>query len=67
MANAEDPTDPAVMDRWLPYLSPNDCEAGLRLAAVMVEAGMMGEAEAAEWTARLRAWKAAHMTEPEEA
>ena len=67
MSDTDQPTDPTVMDFWLPYLTPQDCEAGLRLAATMVEAGLMGEAEAAAWSARLRAWKLAHRTEPEEA
>ena len=38
----------------------------LRLAATKVEAGLMGESEAAELWARLRAWKPAHVTEPAE-
>jgi hypothetical protein len=67
MSDFDDPTDPEVMDRWLPYLSPEDCEAALRFADVMVNAGLMEKVEAAAWSARLRAWKLAHTTEPAEA
>jgi hypothetical protein len=33
----------------------------------MVEAGMIERAEATAWSARLRAWKLAHVSEPAEA
>ena len=67
MSDTDHPTDPAVMDWWLPYLSPRDCEAALRLADVMVEVGLMDRAEAAEWSRRLRAWKLAHSVDASEA
>ena len=65
MSDTDDPTDPATMDRLLPYLEAGDCDAALRLLGTMLEAGLMTQREAAEWTVRLRAWKAAHESEPE--
>lgn len=61
----DDPTDPLTMDRLLPYLEVGDCDAALRLIDTMVAAGLMTQAEATEWSLRLRAWKSAHETEPE--
>ena len=41
MNDSHDPTEPAIMDRWLPYLSPEDCDAALRLAETMSDAGLV--------------------------
>lgn len=64
MEDRNDPTDAAIVDQWLPYVEPQECEAALRLADSMLQAGLITRSEAREWSVRLRAWKLAHVMEP---